>query len=263
MPNRISVNAIVLSVTPVGEADKSVTLLSREHGKLSAFAKGARKPTAHLAAATEPFVFGLFHIILGKSSNQVVGVDVGNYFEPLRGDVIRTCYGLYLCEFAMHMSAEGVDETDAVKLLYRALEALAKGVADPALIRAAYEMKLMQISGYGASVDRCMKCGCVPGEKMVYFSVENGGIICEDCAKQWSDMFPVTPAVFKALNFVSTADAERTFGFTLSAEALAGFSEIVEAHRRYHIGVDMRSQRVLEDVLRGQGQMADIRVRAE
>ena len=72
MQEYITVTAIVLKQTPVGEYDRRLCLLTKEKGKISAFARGARKPSGKLAAATNPLSFGEFKLYPGKDSYSVV-----------------------------------------------------------------------------------------------------------------------------------------------------------------------------------------------
>ena len=80
MQGHIEVTGIILKQSPVGEYDRHISLLTKERGKISAFARGARKPGSRLAAAAAPFSFGSFKIYEGKSSYKLVEADIKNYF---------------------------------------------------------------------------------------------------------------------------------------------------------------------------------------
>ena len=80
----IEVTGMVIEQRPIGEYDRRVVLLTRERGKISAFAKSARKPTASLHGTTDLFAFGTFRLFAGKSSYTLTEANILNYFESLQ-----------------------------------------------------------------------------------------------------------------------------------------------------------------------------------
>lgn len=93
MQEFVKLTGIVLKTVPIGEYDRRVVILTKERGKISAFAKGARKPNSRLVAAASPFVFGEFKMYEGRSSYNIMEADIRNYFEGLREDFSAACYG--------------------------------------------------------------------------------------------------------------------------------------------------------------------------
>ena len=106
MQDWVEVMGLVLKAEPIGEYDKRVVILTRERGKISAFARGARRQNSKFLAAASPFVFGTFRLLEGKNSWYVQEIAVSSYFEPLRTDFEGACYGMYfleLCDFGKTM----------------------------------------------------------------------------------------------------------------------------------------------------------------
>ena len=146
MQEYITVTGIVLKQTPVGEYDRHISLLTRERGKVSAFARGARRPGSRLAAGTNPFAFGVFRLYEGRSSYTLTESDIQNYFGELRTDYIGACYGMYFAEVTDYYTRENNDEREMMKLFYQSLRALcAPSLANP-LVRCVFECKIGRAS---------------------------------------------------------------------------------------------------------------------
>lgn len=147
MQEYIYVTGIILKQMPVGEYDRRICMLTKERGKISAFAKGARKPGSKMAAGTNPFSFGTFKLYEGKSSYTIAEADIQNYFEALRTDYIGACYGMYFAEIADYYSRENNDEREMMKLFYQTLRALCAPSIPNRLIRCIYELKAITVNG--------------------------------------------------------------------------------------------------------------------
>lgn len=147
MSERQFVDAIVLSSTPMGEFDRRLVLLTGEYGRMSAFAKGARRPKSSLVAATNPFVTATFEVYEGREAFTVYSANVSDYFSELSGDLDKVWYGYYFLELADYFSLQNNDERERMVLLYKALKALEQDRLNPVLIRVIYEFKNLVLYG--------------------------------------------------------------------------------------------------------------------
>ena len=110
MQENTQVTGMVLKAEPISEYDRRVVILTKEKGKISAFARGARKPNSRLLAATNPFSFGEFRLYVGKNSYSIQYVSISNYFEGLREDFEGAYYGMYFLEVLDYYTRENNDE---------------------------------------------------------------------------------------------------------------------------------------------------------
>ena len=147
MSDTIEATGCVLSAMPIGENDKRIVLLTRELGRVSAFARGARRPGSTLMAACNPFVFGTFTLIQGRSAYSVQQVQVMQYFTELAAEQPGVYYGFYFLDFAGYYGREGINETGPLNLLYLSVKALLNPHLDNRLVRRLFEIRLMTLNG--------------------------------------------------------------------------------------------------------------------
>ena len=147
MQDFLTITGMVMKVVPIGEYDRRIVILTKERGKISAFAKGARKPNSSLVAATNPFSFGEFKLYVGKTSYNIIEASIFNFFEELRTDFEGAYYGMYFLEIADYYTRENNDEREMLKLVYQSFRALLSERLSNDLVRYIYEMKAMVVNG--------------------------------------------------------------------------------------------------------------------
>ena len=147
---------MIIKRQPVGDYDWVVTILTSERGKITAFAKGARRPGNQLSGVVEPFCFGEFGLFQGRNSYNVQEAHISNYFSSFRQDFNGSMYGMFFLELADYYTRENNDERDILKLLYQSLRALESESFDNRLVRCVYELKILAIEGEfpGTPTDR-------------------------------------------------------------------------------------------------------------
>ena len=147
MREQVILTGMVIKSAPAGEYDRRLVILTCERGKITAFARGARRPGSTLMASSAPFVFGTFALYEGRDAYSLVSVDVQNYFREITEDMEAACYGSYFLEFADYYGRENLEAVETLKLLYQSLRALLKSAIPNRLVRAVFELKLMEING--------------------------------------------------------------------------------------------------------------------
>lgn len=212
MREQISVTGMVLKTSPVGEYDKRLVILTCERGKITAFARGARRPGSTFMACSGPFVFGKFALYEGRDAYTLVQSEVENYFREIAEDMESACYGSYFLEFADYYGRENMEALETLKLLYQSLRALLKPAIPNRLVKAVFELKLMELNG-----EYTERPGGNPGDSAIY-----------------------------AWEYVLSTPAEKLYTFVLKEDALREFSRCVEGNRRRFVDKSFHALDILK-----------------
>lgn len=243
MIGALTLNGMVLSAMPMGEYDKRLTILTVERGRISAFARGARRPNSSLLACSQPFSYGEFTVYAGRDSYTVTSAQISNYFPGLREELDRVYLGMYFCEFAEYFTREGNDEREVLRLLFQSLRALESRKFPSVLVRRVFELKLIAVEGEAPQVFECVRCG---GRALTHFWIEKDGMLCEDCAAAVESAIPVSGAVLYAMQYIVATPCAQLYRFALKDDVLAEFSGLVERYIKRHVPHEMKSLQVLE-----------------
>lgn len=147
MQDYLHTQGMILRTSFIGEYDKRVVILTKDKGKITAFARGARRQNNKLMACTDYFCFGEFKLYPGRNTYSLSDAKVQNYFEELREDFNSSLYGMYFLEVMDYNTRENNDEKEMLKLLYLSLKALIHPAYDNKLVKIVFEIKTMVLLG--------------------------------------------------------------------------------------------------------------------
>ena len=250
MREPLTVTGIVLAAAPSGEYDKRLTLLTRERGRITAFARGVRRTGNPMMAAANPFVFGHFVVYEGRSAYTLAKVQVTQYFTELATEFPGVYYGFYFLEFADYYAREEKTEKDMLNLLYLSCRALTNPRLDNRLIRCIFELRAMVINGEYPNVFSCAVCGLE--EKLAVYSSTRGGMVCENCRtvlNREEDRIAVCDALVYAMQFVAACEMKKLFTFMLRDTVLKEFEMVMHRHVERYTDRRFKSLEVLETML--------------
>lgn len=244
MSGPVTVNGVVLLAAPVGEYDKRVVLLTRERGKITAFARGARKSTSALLAAANPFVFAAFRVYEGRSAYSLVAADVSHHFTELAREQPGVYYGFYFLEFLDYYGREGVDASDMVNLLYAALRGIENPKIPNPLVRRVFELKLMTLNGEYPQVFECVRCG--RKEELVTFSLGRSGVLCTECCREDKAGVPVSASLLYTMQYVISSPIGKMYSFTVTDEVLREFERLMDRYVGLYTDKKFKSLEILK-----------------
>lgn len=243
MRDKIELTGIVLSSTLVGDYDKRLVILTKERGKITAFAKGARKPNSPFLGISEPFNFGKFILLEGFDAYRLVGGDVKEYFLDVKNDIEGICYGTYFCEILEYLCVEGVGDSNILNLLYITLKALGKPEIPNNLIRRIYELKVLVYDGEALAAFSCVKCG---EEKVNAFDLAGNGLVCGECRTQ--DMLLLSESAVYTLQYIISTTLDKLYTFTLAEDVWWEIDKVIGQYFKRQVPKNFNSLEILSSL---------------
>lgn len=227
----IKTKGFVTRCTTQGDSDRYITLLSEDLGRITVSAKGAKRSGSHLAAGTQPFVYGEFVLFRGKQMYSLNSVEVQISFFELASDITIFTHAVHMADLAADSVTSPDGAKDIVHLLLLAFKALAKQTAQSDLITASFTLRLLQMEGTAPLVTKCAVCGTTKID-VITFGFTEHGFLCESCAETRQDTTIVSIGTTKAMLHVMCAPEKDVFRFALDAENEREFSTLVQQYSR-------------------------------
>lgn len=224
---------IVLREVSTGEADKIITIFSKSYGKITAAARGARRPKSRLIAGTQFISYSDFVLFRGKEMYNVNSCELIESFYPIRNDVVRLAYAAHIVDIVNDVVQENQPSFRVLQLFLNSLHMLSKTEKNPELITRIFELRILSILGYAPFVKGCMVCGKEQMEQ-VFFSFGRCGFICGEggCVKSDSHAVKVSSGAARAICHIVHSKMENLFGFELSQGVLKELGRITGRYLR-------------------------------
>lgn len=204
---------------------------------ISASCYGVKSKKSKLRAASQ--VFTCCDFVLSKKNGDIYRVEsaeIVDAFYPICEDVVKLSLANYLCDLSLEASQS--DDGRILSLLLNTLYMLAYKEYEIRLIKAVFEIKIAQLSGYEPVMDSCIKCG---REDELYSFTLDGGMTCKVCRSPWD--IPVSGGLYRAVRFILEAEDSRIFSFSVSDEVA---KELYSLSEKYILAKSERSYKSLD-----------------
>jgi DNA repair protein RecO (recombination protein O) len=247
----VKLTAIVLRTVDYGESDRIVTLLSRERGKVSAFARAARASRRRFGGALEPFT-----ILTAEAKERRGGdllalesVAVVRGFGAIRTDLARIACASYACELVRELVREGEPHDELFALLEAYLARLDGAPADPAALRAV-ELAALAGAGLMPRLEACARCGgALDASGRASFDLAQGGALCAACADAAAPGSPrVSAGALAALVRLQRGGLAAADATPLSGPAGGEVRDVLSRFIEHHLGKRLASRKFLDEV---------------
>lgn len=238
--------AVVLRTHPLGEADRIITLLTKERGQVRAVAKGVRRTKSRFGARLEPFMVVDVQCYEGRNLDTVTQAEsVATYGQTIVRDYTVYTAATVMVETAERLTEEHEPSTQQYLLLAGALRSLGGGEHDPGLVLDAYLLRSLAVAGWAPSFHDCAKCGA-PGPHNA-FNIAAGGAVCPVCRPPGS----AAPALETLRLLAALLSGDWTLADASDLRARREGSGLVTAFLQWHLERGVRSLRHVERIAQG------------
>lgn len=212
----VKTRAIVLKTQDIKENDKLVWAYTEDLGKITLYVKGAKKSKSKLFTITNSFSYSEAVVYKGKSFYHLNEGTLIDSFNEVMDDLDSLLTASYFSELTDIATVEEEKSENIFKLLVASFYLLKSKSIDQDLLARAYELKLLNLTGYNLNLDKCTCCSKKLDE-VHYFDVENYGGICNNCAKENSII--ISPSAYNSLKFINSSSLDKLGRLKLSAES--------------------------------------------
>jgi DNA repair protein RecO (recombination protein O) len=232
--------AVVLRARDLGEADRILTLYSREYGKLDAVAKGVKKMRSKMGGSAQPLTYSSFLLYRGCSLDTVTGCEPKEMFAGIRENLTSWAYGTYMMELLSCILPQRVAQESVFALLLTGLHLLASG-PDPELSVRFWEVHLLRLLGYQPELEYCAACRQKIRTAELAFSARLGGIVCSHCAGLDPTAFRVKGGEIAIWRRLLQLDSRHLFRLKPNADTRQRLAGLLQYYLQYHLEKRLKS----------------------
>ena len=223
----LTIQGIVLRVTDYNDRDALLTVLSRNHGKLTVKARGLGRKNSPLIASSQLLAFAEFTLFEYRSQYTINEAHSIELFQGLRRDLTKLSLGTYFAQVAEVLSQEDYPNPELQSLLLNCLYGLSNLNLPSDQVKAVFELRAACLSGYTPDLFGCHVCGSQTPDR---FDLSSGLLECQSCrdASSAGIRLPVTPGILDAMRYICFCDPKKLFSFRLNRVQLHRLSELTE-----------------------------------
>jgi DNA repair protein RecO (recombination protein O) len=232
-PRSFRATAVVLRHSDWGEADRLLTLYTREQGKLRVVGKGLRKMRSRKAGHLEPFTHVTLQLAKSRDLPIVTQVETIEPFLALREDLMKTSYAAYVMELLDRFTYDQEGGNPALfNLLTETLTRLC-GSAEIWTVVRYYEMRLLDHLGFRPQLFECANCRAPIEAVDQFFSPSAGGVICPKCGNGLPGLWPVSVEALKYLRHFQRSNYNEASRARVMAEVQKEVETLMQAYFTY------------------------------
>lgn len=250
----VRVEGLVLRTKELGEADRIVTLLTKQQGKMRTAARGARRGRSTLTAICQPFALGSYLIYMNKRS--LHSINQGELVQPfrrLREDLVALAYATYFAELTDLCLPEEEPNDTVFDLLLTVFCRLEQDADNSALLARWFELHLMDLVGFRPELESCIHCQSRlnPNHTItdLGFSIQGGGVLCNNCLSKQMPANRINGAVWKSMCYLLSAAPTRLDVFHPTKPVVDAMAHLLQSYIEYRLEKRIQALAFLQSVV--------------
>ncbi len=249
---------VIIRHVSLGEADRLLTIYSRDFGKMRAVARGARRPKSKMAGHLELLTWSKLLIAKGNTLDVVSQGETIQSFLAIRNDLWLSACGMYIAELVDRFTAEMVANESIYGLLLDTLARLETERNADTVLRY-FELRLLGDLGYKPQLHQCVECNSVVAPGAHYFTPSGGGIVCPNCRGKQHVVRPLSLNALKVLRLMLASEYDTIKRLRIALELGTELEQLMAQYTTYLLEDEVKSSRFL-GLLRRQGGLDKTRV---
>ncbi len=238
---KFQTDGLIIKEQNIGEQDKLVHALTKSHGVIKAFVRGAKNIKNQKCAPSSLLSYSRLTFYKSRESYIIGDARILKIFSKLRGDVKKTCLAQYFCELALTVCPKEQPAEKYLSLMLNSLYLISEGKRSEELVKPCLEMRMAAMAGYMPDLVMCSECGVYAAEEM-YFSPRTGEILCASCRGIKQDgRIKLSEAAMTALRHTVYADDDKLFSFYLNDEGLRMINAASESYIQYRFEKEFKT----------------------
>ncbi len=225
----LKVQGLVLRITEYNDRDALLTVLTRDHGRLTVKARGLRRKNSPLTAACQLLAYSDFTLFEYRDMYTINEAASMELFQGLRRDLTKLSLGTYFAQVAEVVSQEDHPDPELLSLVLNCLYGLSRLDIPEDKVKAVFELRSTCIAGYLPDLSGCASCGSEDADRL---DISTGLLECSRCPSMDSDgiRMPVTPGMRQAMRYIVSCNQRKLFSFELGEENMHLLSQLTEAY---------------------------------
>lgn len=225
----LTVQGLVVRVTEYKERDSLLTLLTRDHGRITVKARNIRRRNNPMAVACQLLALSEFTLFEYRDSYVVNDAHVVELFQGLRQDVRKLALATYFSQVAALISQEDFPSPELQPLVLNCLYALTRLDMPEHKVKSVFELRCACLAGFMPDLFGCRVC---ENPQADYIDISAGQLECMGCRSMeiGGIRMPVSPGMLDAMRYICTCEPKKIFAFSLNEEALSCLSGVTEAY---------------------------------